>query len=139
MIAALANVPEVIEVHTITGQGDLLIRIVARSNQDLQRLLDQLRQDASIIRIPTVTVLETRIEHRTSGMVGLATVAYGAGSTNALTALAEARMARIPLVLIVGDAPTTGQRPFDIDQTMTRRLSAAPALISPPLSWRATS
>jgi DNA-binding Lrp family transcriptional regulator len=64
MIDALASIPEVIEVHTITGQGDLLIRVVARSNQDLQRLLDQLGQDASILRTSTVIVLETRIDHR---------------------------------------------------------------------------
>jgi DNA-binding Lrp family transcriptional regulator len=64
MIDSLAAIPEVLEVHTITGQGDLLIRVVARSNQDLQRLLDQLGQDASILRTSTVIVLETRIEHR---------------------------------------------------------------------------
>jgi thiamine pyrophosphate-dependent acetolactate synthase large subunit-like protein len=59
--------------------------------------------------------------YRASGKVGVATVTYGAGFTNALTALAEARMARIPLVLIVGDAPTTGLRLWDIDQTMAAR------------------
>src|ERR1700685_4619977 len=34
--AHLASVPEVLELHTITGQGDMLCRIVARSNADLQ-------------------------------------------------------------------------------------------------------
>jgi len=33
----LASIPEVLEVHTITGNGDLLCRVVARSNADLQR------------------------------------------------------------------------------------------------------
>ena len=33
----LAAIPEVLEVHTITGAGDLLCRVVARSNADLQR------------------------------------------------------------------------------------------------------
>jgi DNA-binding Lrp family transcriptional regulator len=32
--------PEVLEAHTITGSGDLLCRIVARSNTDLQRVID---------------------------------------------------------------------------------------------------
>ena len=36
----LAAIPEVLEVHTITGVGDMLCRVVARSNADLQRVLD---------------------------------------------------------------------------------------------------
>src|SRR5690606_21978674 len=41
---------------------------------------------------------------------------YGAGFTNTLTALAEAVQARVPLVLVVGDEPTSGPRPCDVDQ-----------------------
>ena len=37
----LAAIPEVIEVHTITGSADLLVRLVARSNADLQRVIDE--------------------------------------------------------------------------------------------------
>ena len=33
--------PKCCEVHTVTGQGDLLCRIVARSNADLQRVIDE--------------------------------------------------------------------------------------------------
>ena len=33
----LAGIPEVLEVHTITGAGDMLCRVVARTNADLQR------------------------------------------------------------------------------------------------------
>ena len=36
----LAAIPEVLEVHTITGAGDMLCRVVARSNADLQRVID---------------------------------------------------------------------------------------------------
>ncbi|QCU76967.1 thiamine pyrophosphate-binding protein [Citricoccus sp. SGAir0253] len=53
---------------------------------------------------------------RASGRIATATVTYGAGFTNTLTALSEAALARVPLVLIVGDAPTTGPRFFDVDQ-----------------------
>jgi DNA-binding Lrp family transcriptional regulator len=31
----------VLEAHTITGDGDLLCRVVARDNTDLQRVIDQ--------------------------------------------------------------------------------------------------
>lgn len=53
---------------------------------------------------------------RAGGGLAAATATYGAGFTNTLTPLAEAVMAQIPLVLVVGDAPTTGARPWDVDQ-----------------------
>ena len=40
---------------------------------------------------------------RASGRIAAATATYGAGFTNALTALAEAAQARVPLVLLAGD------------------------------------
>ncbi|GAA4478195.1 thiamine pyrophosphate-binding protein [Microbacterium panaciterrae] len=53
---------------------------------------------------------------RASGRIAAATSTYGAGFTNTLTALAEAVQAHIPLVLVVGDEPTSGPRPWDVDQ-----------------------
>ena len=41
----LATIPEVLEAHTITGAGDLWARVVARSNSDLQRVIDLVLQD----------------------------------------------------------------------------------------------
>ncbi|MDN3481915.1 thiamine pyrophosphate-binding protein [Arthrobacter sp. APC 3897] len=59
--------------------------------------------------------------YRASGKIAVATVTYGAGFTNSLTALTEAAKARIPMVLVVGEAPTAGARPWDIDQLMVAR------------------
>ena len=53
---------------------------------------------------------------RVSNKVACASVTYGAGFTNILTALTEARMARSPMVVVVGDRPTSGARPWDVDQ-----------------------
>lgn len=64
------------------------------------------------------TVAMADAHYRASGKVAVATVTYGAGFTNSLTPLAEAARARIPLVLVVGGVPTTGARPWDIDQDM---------------------
>ena len=50
------------------------------------------------------------------GGLAAATATYGAGFTNTLTALAEAVQAHVPLVLVVGDEPTSGPRPWDVDQ-----------------------
>ncbi|MHA7189359.1 thiamine pyrophosphate-binding protein [Arthrobacter sp. MDT2-16] len=59
--------------------------------------------------------------HRASGRLAVATTTYGAGFTNALTPLAEAVQAGIPLVLVVGDAPTTGVRAWDVDQALVAK------------------
>ncbi len=69
VIDHLAAIPEVLEAHTITGSGDLLIRIVGRDNADLQRVLDQIIDDTHVMRASTAIALETRIRHRTVPLV----------------------------------------------------------------------
>jgi thiamine pyrophosphate-dependent acetolactate synthase large subunit-like protein len=54
--------------------------------------------------------------YRASGRLAAGTTTYGPGYTNALTALAEAVRAQIPTVLVTGDAPSSGARPWDVDQ-----------------------
>lgn len=62
--AHLAAIPEVLEVHTTTGAGDLLARVVARSNADLQRVIDRVLAHAAITRSSTVIALETQVPYR---------------------------------------------------------------------------
>lgn len=54
--------------------------------------------------------------YRASGRLAAGTTTYGPGYTNALTAVAEAVKAQIPVVLVTGDAPSSGARPWDVDQ-----------------------
>ncbi|RFS84719.1 Lrp/AsnC family transcriptional regulator [Actinomadura spongiicola] len=67
--ARLAQVPEVIEAHTITGPGDMLCRIVARSNTDLQRVIDVIVDVAGVERASSVISLATQIPYRTLPLV----------------------------------------------------------------------
>ena len=60
----LASIPEVIEAHTITGPGDLWCRVVARSNSDLQRVLDSVVSFPGIDRSATMITLATQVEPR---------------------------------------------------------------------------
>ncbi|WP_246210229.1 Lrp/AsnC ligand binding domain-containing protein [Nocardioides piscis] len=60
----LATIPEVLEAHTITGAGDMWARVVARSNADLQRVIDQVLADPGIERSTTVIALAAQIDHR---------------------------------------------------------------------------
>ena len=62
--AHLASIPEVLEAHTITGAGDVFARIVARSNADLQRVIDRLVDFEGIVRTSTVIALATQIPPR---------------------------------------------------------------------------
>ncbi|MFC7789804.1 thiamine pyrophosphate-binding protein [Microbacterium sp. MAHUQ-60] len=61
-------------------------------------------------------VVAADAHYRASNRIAAATSTYGAGFTNTLTSLAEAVQARVPLVLVVGDEPTSGPRPWDVDQ-----------------------
>ena len=70
------------------------------------------------VRHEAATVASADAYTRVSGRIAIATATYGAGFTNTLTALAEAAQARTPMLVVVGDAPTTGPRPWDVDQEM---------------------
>ena len=62
--AHLAAIPEVLEAHTITGAGDMWARVVAKSNTDLQRVIDQVLKNAVIVRSSTVIALATQVPYR---------------------------------------------------------------------------
>ena len=73
MAERLAAIPEVLEVHTITGSGDLLCRVVARSNADLQRVIDAIVDVEGVERTSTVIALATLVPYRAQPLVGSAT------------------------------------------------------------------
>lgn len=65
----LSGIPEVLEAHTITGSGDLLCRIVARSNADLQRVIDEIVAYQGIMRASTLIALAEQVPFRTLPLV----------------------------------------------------------------------
>jgi Transcriptional regulators len=69
VLAHLQDIPEVLEVHTITGAGDMLCRVVARSNDDLQRVLDRVTEFPEIVRTSTVIALSNPVRHRVLPLV----------------------------------------------------------------------
>ena len=58
-----------LEAFTITGAGDMWCRVVARSNADLQRVIDAVLADVGIVRSSTVIALATQIPHRVLPLV----------------------------------------------------------------------
>ncbi|GGK68995.1 AsnC family transcriptional regulator [Sphaerisporangium melleum] len=65
----LAAIPEVLEVHTITGGGDMLCRVVARSNADLQRVIDLIVDVEGVVRTSSVIALDTPVAYRVLPLV----------------------------------------------------------------------
>ena len=72
LVAHLGSLPEVLEVHTITGPGDLLCRIVARSNDHLQEVIGAVLSGPSINRASTHIALSTPVLLRTAPLVASA-------------------------------------------------------------------
>jgi DNA-binding Lrp family transcriptional regulator len=65
----LAAIAEVLEAHTITGPGDMLCRVVARTNADLQRVIDAIVDVPGVVRTSTVIALDTPVPYRTLPLV----------------------------------------------------------------------
>src|SRR4249919_4239850 len=65
----LATIPEVLEVHTITGVGDMLCRVVARTNADLQRVIDAIVSTEGVVRSSTLISLAAQVPYRVLPLV----------------------------------------------------------------------
>ncbi|NYF16891.1 thiamine pyrophosphate-dependent acetolactate synthase large subunit-like protein [Microbacterium sp. AK009] len=103
--------------HTLAQHIDHVFGVMGNGNA---YFLDALERDTrasfTAVRHEAGAVVAADAYHRASGRLAAATATYGAGFTNTLTALAEAAQAHVPLVLVVGDAPTSGPRAWDVDQ-----------------------
>lgn len=75
--AALRQVPEVIEMHAITGEADLLLKVVAGSTADLHRLNGRLLAIPAVRRTSTAISLAEEMPLRLRGLLARA----AAGST----------------------------------------------------------
>src|ERR1035437_650368 len=65
----LALIAEVLEVHTITGPGDMLCRVVARTNADLQRVVDAIVDVPGVLRTSTVVAAAAPVRYRVLPLV----------------------------------------------------------------------
>ena len=65
VIEPLRDIPEVLEVHSIAGQGDLLVRLAARSNEHLMDLLERILSIDDVARTSTAMALSGQIAYRT--------------------------------------------------------------------------
>lgn len=102
--------------HAVSAHVDHVFGVMGNGNAAFLDALHATRTSYTAVRHEAGGVVAADACFRASGRLAAATATYGAGFTNTLTALAEAVQARIPLLLIVGDGPTSGPRPWDVDQ-----------------------
>lgn len=103
--------------RTLAAHVDHVFGVMGNGNA---YFLDALERETAVtftaVRHEAGGVVAADAHLRASNRLAAATATYGAGFTNTLTALAEAVQARVPLVLVVGDGPTSGPRQWDVDQ-----------------------
>ncbi|MGG7509708.1 Lrp/AsnC family transcriptional regulator [Plantibacter sp. YIM 135249] len=78
-IAGLGGIPEVIEMHSITGDADLLAKVVARNTLDLHRLTGDILGIDGVTRTSTAISLTEVLPMRLDALLGVL-VGSSAGS-----------------------------------------------------------
>lgn len=68
-VELLERMPEVIEAHGTTGPLDLLCRVVARDNEDLQEILNRILANPAIRRTTSYIAMSRQIAPRTDRLV----------------------------------------------------------------------
>jgi DNA-binding Lrp family transcriptional regulator len=61
---ALAGIPEVLQVHGISGQTDLLVHVVAADADDLYRIAGQILAVPAVERTETALVMRELVDYR---------------------------------------------------------------------------
>ncbi|MGX1702760.1 Lrp/AsnC family transcriptional regulator [Microbacterium sp. NPDC055357] len=67
--ATITAIPEVIEAHTTTGDGDLMLRVVARDTIDLHRITQEIQLAPGVQRSNTSIATTEVIPHRMSPLL----------------------------------------------------------------------
>jgi DNA-binding Lrp family transcriptional regulator len=62
--AQLAEIPELLEAHSTTGEGDMLCRVVARSNAHLELIVQSLLIVPGVVRTKTEMAMRQRVGYR---------------------------------------------------------------------------
>jgi len=75
VVEHLAGIPEVLEAHATTGPGDLHCRVVARTNEHLQDVINSVLKVNGIMRTTTQIALTEQLGHRVLPLI--ATVSDG--------------------------------------------------------------
>jgi DNA-binding Lrp family transcriptional regulator len=79
----LREIPEVLEIYSVTGPGDLHCRVVAHTNEHLQHVIGRVLEVQGISRTTTQIALTEQLRHRVLPLVELAIDAEDARAARA--------------------------------------------------------
>src|SRR3954471_13027281 len=71
-VAGLRRVPEVLEAHGVTGDRDLLCRVVARDNGHLQDVINGMLHKGAVQRSTSAISMTRQIPYRIEPLIGAA-------------------------------------------------------------------
>src|SRR3954470_602299 len=71
-VDGLRRVPEVLEVHGVTGDRDLLCRVVARDNGHLQDVINAMLHTGAVQRSTSAISMSRQIPYRVEPLIGAA-------------------------------------------------------------------
>ncbi|WP_280415016.1 Lrp/AsnC family transcriptional regulator [Nocardia carnea] len=77
IVDELVKIPQVVEIHAITGREDLMVRVATATQPDLQRLIERIVGFAGVVHSNTALTLTTPLPHRAVPL--LADMAKGTG------------------------------------------------------------
>lgn len=69
VVSELRLIPEIVEVHTVAGQGDMVCRIAATSNADLMSVVERILHIPGVDRARTAISLACQIRYRTTPLI----------------------------------------------------------------------
>jgi DNA-binding Lrp family transcriptional regulator len=78
-LVALTDLPHVLEVLTCTGDADLVVRVAAESNSQLQDLIQEVLLIPGVVRTTTQIVLTTPVPYRVQPLLHHLTRSSGRG------------------------------------------------------------
>jgi DNA-binding Lrp family transcriptional regulator len=68
-VAALSAIAEILEIHTVTGRGDLFVKVVAPSNEVLHHVLQQVASIPQVGRTETQLALHTTLVRTVADLI----------------------------------------------------------------------
>lgn len=84
VVELLAEIPEVMEIHTTTGREDLLVRIGAVSHAELQNVVQRIIGTPGVGHSNTTLALTSPLAYRVGPLLGKVTRDLGWGRSTAL-------------------------------------------------------
>ena len=84
VIAALRQVPEVLEVHTTAGEGDVHCRVVSQDNKHLEDIVQQLVGIPGVMRSKSEIVLRERVAYRALPLIARTASGRGPSALSSL-------------------------------------------------------